>query len=152
MRILVVCTGNICRSPMAEAMLRQLATERQRADVTVESAGTGAYDGGSASEGAYLIGLEHGLDLSAHQSRPITRQLVEAADLILGMSPHHVERAVALGGDGKAHLLGTYAGRPDHDAEVEDPFGGDLDEYRRTFEQLSLLLPAVLDRALADDD
>ncbi len=147
MRILVVCTGNICRSPLAEAMLRKLAADRKRADIVVESAGTGAYDGGPASEGAYLVGLEHGLDLSAHQSRPITRAMVETADLVLGMSRHHVDRAVALGGEGKAHLLGAYGGRPGEDAEVEDPFGGDLDEYRRTYEQLAELLPAVLDRA-----
>ncbi len=147
MRILVVCTGNICRSPLAEAMLRKLAADRKRADIVVESAGTGAYDGGPASEGAYLIGLEHGLDLSAHQSRPITRPMVEAADLVLGMSQHHVDRAVELGGEGKSQLLGAYGGRAADDAEVEDPFGGDLDEYRRTYEQLAELLPAVLDRA-----
>jgi len=145
-RILLVCTGNICRSPMAEAIAHRLLHGRGRDDVTVSSAGTAAQDGAPASEGAYLIALERGLDLSAHRARQITSDLVAAADLVLGMSPHHVERALALGGDGKSHLLGEYAGRPAADAQIDDPFGGDLDEYRATFERLEALLVEALAR------
>ena len=127
MRLLLVCTGNICRSPMAEAIARRLLESRGREDVAVASAGTAAQDGAPASEGAYLIALEHGLDLTAHRARQITSDLVAAADLVLGMSPHHGERALALGGDGRSHRLGEYAGRPAADAQIDDPFGGDLD-------------------------
>ena len=85
MKLLLVCTGNICRSPMAEAIARRLLASRGRDDVTVASAGTAAQDGAPASEGAYLIALEHGLDLSAHRARQITTDLVADADLVLGM-------------------------------------------------------------------
>ena len=59
-RILFVCPGNICRSPLAEALLKRALHERAVEDVSVESAGTGAWDGAPASEGAYLVALERG--------------------------------------------------------------------------------------------
>jgi len=125
---------------MAEAIARRLLDARGLKDVAVSSAGTAAWDGAPASEGAYLIALEHGLDLSAHRARPITTDLVAASDLVLGMSPHHVERALALGGQGKTYLLGEFAGRTGGTAQVDDPFGGDLEEYRTIFDRLEELL------------
>jgi protein-tyrosine-phosphatase len=148
----LVCTGNICRSPMAEALARRLLATRGASGIEVSSAGTAAWDGAPASEGAYLITLEHGLDLSAHRARQLTTDLVAKADLVLGMSPHHVERAEALGGAGKSQLLGTFAGRPAATAQVEDPFGGDLAEYRSTYAQLEELLTAAVARLSPQPD
>ena len=134
---------------MAEAIARRLLEQRGATGVEVSSAGTAAWDGAPASEGAYLATLERGLDVSAHRARQLTTDLVAAADLVLGMSAHHVARAEALGGKGKSHLLGEYAGASADSAQVEDPFGGDLDEYRRTFTQLEALLAVAVER-LAD--
>jgi protein-tyrosine-phosphatase len=92
------------------------------------------------------VALEHGVDLSGHTARMITREEVEAADLVFGMSEHHVLRAVELGAGQRAQLLGRYAGIRGSEAIVEDPFGGDLRQYRTTYEQLDGLLDAVADR------
>jgi protein-tyrosine-phosphatase len=145
-QILLVCTGNTCRSPLAEAMLRRKLAERGVDGVTVESAGTGAWDGAPASEGAYLVALEHGLDLSAHRARLLTRELVGNVDLVLTMARHHRARVEQLGSDVAVHLLGEYAGRTGAEAEVRDPFGGDLEGYRETYDELEGLLDNVVER------
>ncbi len=144
--VLLVCTGNICRSPLAEALLERALQDRAIAEVTVTSAGTGAWDGAPASEGAYLVGLERGLDLSGHRARLLTRELVEQADLILTMARHHRARVDELGGEGRVFVLGEYAGREGNEAEVSDPSGGDLDVYRDTCAELEALVAAVVER------
>src|SRR5438034_1009041 len=146
-RILLVCTGNICRSPLAAALLERALVERGIEGLAVASAGTGAWDGAPVSEGAYLVGLERGLDLSGHRARLLTRELVDGADLILTMARHHRARVDELGGEGHVFVLGEYAGREGDDAEVSDPFGGDLDVYRDTCVELEALLQYVLDGA-----
>jgi protein-tyrosine-phosphatase len=149
-RILLVCTGNICRSPLAEALLRRSLEQRSVDGVSVTSAGTGAWDGAPASEGAYLVGLERGLDLSGHRARLLTRELVEEADLILTMARHHRARVDELGGEGRVFVLGEYGGREGDEAEVSDPFGGDLDVYRDTCAELEALVTAVVERLVKE--
>jgi protein-tyrosine-phosphatase len=147
--VLFVCTGNICRSPLAASLLERALKERGL-EVTVASAGTGAWDGAPASEGAYLVGLERGLDLSGHRARLLSRELVEQADLILTMARHHRARVDELGGEGRVHVLGEYAGREAGDVEVSDPFGGDLEVYRDTCVELEALAAAVAERLAAE--
>lgn len=148
-RILFVCTGNICRSPLAEALLRRAVAERSL-EIEVSSAGTGAWENAPASEGAYLVAMEKGLDLSSHRARLLTRELVQQADLVLTMARHHRARVDELGGGGKVAVLGEYAGRALADAEVSDPFGGVLEVYRDTYAELDGLVAAVAERLAAE--
>lgn len=145
-RILVVCSGNTCRSPLAAALLTRALQAAGRGDIAVESAGTGAWDGAPASEGSYLVALEHGLDLSAHRARMLDAALVESADLILTMGRPHLGRVRELGGAGRAHLFGEFAGQTGYGAEVDDPYGGELDDYRATLRTLGGMVPGVVAR------
>ena len=149
-RILFVCTGNTCRSPMAAALARRVAVERGDQDIECESAGTSAWDGAPASDGSLLVGIERRFDLGEHRARQLTREIIAEADVILAMGPHHLERIEAMGGEGKAHLLTAYASNGTSDRSVSDPFGGDLDVYRATCDELQQDVKRLLDRLAAE--
>lgn len=122
-RILLVCTGNICRSPLAEAMLRQQIAADGRADeAQVRSAGTKALPGRRADETVLFVAKgEPALVelLQQHRSQPIDRTLTWWADLILVMEPHHGRSVVKLDetARSKVHLLGASTRKP-----ILDPY------------------------------
>jgi protein-tyrosine-phosphatase len=123
-----------------------MAAAAGRADVEVSSAGTNAWDGSPPSDGALLVGMERGLDLSAHRSRHLTREVVEANDLILVMAPAHVARVNELSPSAKVHLLAGFITGARKDEAIQDPFGGDLQAYRDTADELESELSGILER------
>lgn len=148
MRILFVCTGNTCRSPLAEAIARRILADSGKSNVIVESAGTQAWDGAPASDEALLIGFERNLDLSNHRSRRLTPEIVEASDLVLVMSPEHLAQVREMDSTASAYLLGGY-GTGEKSHAIADPFGGDLQDYRDTADELERELKEILDRIRA---
>ena len=150
MRILFVCTGNTCRSPLAEALARKVIIERALSEIEVLSAGTSAWDGAPASDGALLVGMERNLDLSPHRAQTLTRELIQDADLVLAMGPHHLERIEALGGTGRSYLITDFASRGANIRPVNDPIGGELELYRSTADELEQEVRRVFERITAD--
>lgn len=145
MKILFVCSGNTCRSPLAEAIARRLIENAGRKDIEVASAGTSAWEGSPASDGALLVGMERGLDLSTHRSRPLTAQLLRESDLVLVMSPSHLSHVKEIDPGARAHLLSGFTSGGEGRA-IKDPFGGDLAGYRETVDDLETELAKLLDR------
>ncbi|MGI9090873.1 MAG: low molecular weight protein arginine phosphatase [Gemmatimonadaceae bacterium] len=149
MKVIFVCTGNTCRSPFAEALARQMAADRALA-VEFSSAGTGAALGAPANDGAMLVGLERGLDLSRHRSRPLLPEDVAGDTIVLAMSRSHIPVIHAVVPDARVALLDEYGSRGASLRSVADPFGGDLNDYRHAADEIQQMLGPALDRIAAD--
>lgn len=170
--ILVVCTGNVCRSPMAEGFLRAAFVERLGGDaLPVSSAGTAGWEGSGATNEAIAAAHERGIDIASHRARILSRTLVEDADLVVCMTGEHRAAVAAIHPEAldraftitelarlleSARPAGTIAERVgaaaasrngfhQGDPDVRDPLGDPIEGYREVADQLEALAGRLAD-------
>jgi len=136
LRVLIVCTGNTCRSPLAAvALLDELGPDRER--VEVSSAGTAAWEGQPASATTIELAALEGYDLVPHRSRRVTPALARAADLILVMEREHARAVQALGADPeRTHVLSEWPDPGEPALPVSDPFGASREAYEECWRRI----------------
>ena len=140
--IVFVCTGNMCRSPFAEHMLRRLAEGR----VEVSSAGLAALPGRMAAAASIRVAHRFGVDLAHHRTRALEERLVRTANGIYVFEQMHRANLESLFPDlaAKVHLLGTIIGAPN--GEIGDPVGESDGSMTRCFEAIEQACGALLER------
>lgn len=152
MRILLVCTGNTCRSSMAAGLLKDLLQRRGRNDIEVASAGTAAMAGDPAAAHAVTVLGERGIDLQDHRARRLTSYELDTVDLVLTMTEGHKRTVLDIAPEaaGRVFTVKEAAAlargeQPRDDLDVADPVGGPLELYRDTADELAALLEDIAD-------
>jgi len=144
--ILIVCTANICRSPMAEAILKRLVSERLDADQWhVESAGTWAMDGSPPAILSQFVMEKMGMDISSHQSQPTSLKLIQHFDLVLTMENDHKKWLKIQYGEiaDRIYMLSEMVGAR---VDIPDPIGGELLDFEETAFLLERILRDGIDK------
>ena len=141
MNILFVCTGNTCRSPMAAALMNKIALD-EGLDVRIESAGIFAEEGSPASTEAIVTMKKYDIDLLGHHAQQINSELIEKSDIILTMT----QGQKMLFGDVSANKVYTVCEYAGVEGDIDDPFGGDVEEYEEVAQMLYLALQAIAEK------
>lgn len=139
-RILFVCTGNVCRSPMAQGLFNARAQREHESHLFIaESAGTWALEDQPASTNAVTAMAQRGIDITAHRGQTVSAELLERASVVIVMTRNHLDALTAEFPTyrHKMHLISELKDRI-HD--INDPYGGTLDEYEECARQLQDLI------------
>ncbi len=148
MKIMFVCTGNTCRSPMAEGLFIEIIRSKgmRSENFTVVSAGLMTIDGLKASEYSVKVLLDKGIDISGHLSKRLTVDMVKEADLILTMTLAHKTAVIQMSelANKKTFTLKEYAYCEDNHSDIGDPFGMDIDAYKECAEEILTALETTV--------
>jgi protein-tyrosine-phosphatase len=147
--VLFVCTGNMCRSVIAEYLFRALLEQRSENTVRVTSAGTAALEGFGPSDNAVRVLNEYGVDATGHVTAHLTEALCLDADVICCMTHVHLStvRSFSPSLHARSHLLTEFADVTT-ETEIDDPMGGSIETYREVTRIIDGCLPRLADCVL----
>ena len=145
MRLLFVCTGNTCRSPMASAYVSAELRRRGRSDIAVRSAGLAACAGAPASPAAIEVMARSGIDLTGFRSTRLSAPLLDESDRVVCMTGGHCRAVAALLPEGASKVSTLLPG-----ADVPDPFGGSVETYEAVWRIMRPALDHLLDQLSGD--
>jgi len=146
LNIVFVCTGNICRSPMAEGFLRYKWHQTERDDISVSSMGTHGLNNSPATEYAQAVCKKNGFDISSHRARSLVGKELLKADLILCMEPVH-KRFIQVffpWYQDRVALLGAWPDVETRKSSVEDPMGGSYKKYLKIFSIIKIHIERII--------
>jgi len=147
-RVLFICSGNMCRSPMAKALFKDLVRkdfELRSANICADSAGTLSLGQNPATAEAIQVTYEIGLDITPHRSKHVYGELIDWSDIVLVMEykhKHYILEHFPLA-TGKVYLLTQFVGK---EGDVPDPIGCSIEIYRECADQLTSLLSLAVER------
>ncbi len=144
--IIFVCTGNTCRSPMAEALMKKLLSEENINDIDVFSRGISVFENSPASDNSIEACKKYDIDLSYHKSKLLSADEIKMASLILTMTSEHKQAIISFMPECKDKIFSIYEFAFGQNKNISDPFGATQDVYEKCLDEIAVCLNEIVNK------